>query len=110
MTVVTSRFSRAGVHNPDVVSIGGLSGCGYGAGGSGVVIAAPAAGMARLIAAPVAVGGWWARAPAPVCTSPEVVDSSMTITGSGISAATVSATEVAVQGARQRGCYREFTR
>jgi hypothetical protein len=107
---MTSRFPRAGVHTPDMVSIRELSGRGHNTGRSGVVIAAPRAGMARLIAAPVAVGGWWARAPAPVCTSPEVVDSSMTITGSGISAATVSATEVAVQGTRRQGCYREFTR
>jgi hypothetical protein len=34
----------------------------------------------------------------------------MTITGSTFSAPTVSATEVAVQGTRRQGCYREFTR
>jgi hypothetical protein len=39
-----------------------------------------------------------------------VFDSSMTITGSTFSAPTVSATEVAVQGTRRQGCYREFTR
>jgi len=44
------------------------------------------------------------------CASPEVFDSSMTITGSTFSAPTVSATEVAVQGTRRQGCYREFTR
>ena len=43
--------------------------------------------------------------PAPACASAEVLDSSMTITGSGISAPTVSATKVAVQGARRRGSH-----
>ena len=52
--------------------------------------------MAELIAAPVAVGQWWPGAPALACTSRQVVDSSMTITGSTISAPIVSGTEVAV--------------
>jgi hypothetical protein len=110
VTVVTSRFSRAGVHNPDVVSLGGLSGCGYGAGGVGGGdrgaggwngVADRAAGRRE----PVVGRGGGAG-----CASPEVFDSSMTITGPTFSAPTVSATEVAVQGTRRQGCYREFTR
>jgi hypothetical protein len=62
----------------------------------GVVIAAPRAEMASLIAPPVAVSRWWAAAPAPACASRQVFDSSMTITGSTFSAAIVSGTEVAV--------------
>ena len=46
VTVVTSRFSRAGAHNPDVVSIAGLSGCGHSTGRSGALSTAPSAGMA----------------------------------------------------------------
>jgi len=77
VTVVTSRFSGAGVHNPDVVSIGELSGCGHSTGRSGVLSTAPSAGIVSLIAAPVAVSRSWAGAPAPACASPEVLDSSI---------------------------------
>jgi hypothetical protein len=45
VTVVTSRFSRGGVHNRDVVSIGDLSACGHSTGWSAAAIAAPTAGM-----------------------------------------------------------------
>jgi len=45
MTVVTSRVSRAGVHNPDMVSIGDPSSREHSTGGSGAAIAAPRAGM-----------------------------------------------------------------
>ena len=40
------------------------------------------------------------------CASPEVFDSSMTITGSTFSARTVSVTDVAVKDTRRQGCYR----
>ncbi len=39
------EVSRAGVHNPDRVSLGELSGCGHSTGGSGAAIAAPGAAM-----------------------------------------------------------------
>ena len=64
-TVVTPRFSRAGVHNPDITA-------GRGPG-----------------------------APAPACAGPQLLDSSRTITGSGISDPTVSGTDGAVTGTRR---------
>ncbi len=105
VTVVTSRISRPVVDNPDVVSIGSLSGCGHGAGGSGVVIgdaggrdgvADRGAGRRRPVAGRGADAGLYQ--PAGV----RLVDDDP---GSTISAPTVSATEVAVQGARWRGSH-----
>jgi hypothetical protein len=61
--------------------------------------------MPSLIAPPVAVSRSWARAPALACASPQVF-ASMTITGSGISAPTVSATDGAVKGTHRQGSHR----
>ncbi len=106
MTVVASRFSRAGVHNPDVVSVGEPSGCGHSTGRSGGGdrgadgrdgVADRAAGRRQPVVGRGAGAGL--RRPGGV----RLVDD---VTGSGISAPPVSATDVAVQGTRWQGSHR----
>src|SRR5271156_2279331 len=99
MTVVTLRFSRAWVHRPEIVYIADPSDSRHSTGRSGAATAAPTAvGIPYPMAPPVRVSQSCAGAPAVAAVSgtPDVLDSSTTITCSGISAPTTSATVAAV--------------
>ena len=96
---MTFRFSRAWVHNPEIVYSADPSDSRHSTGRSGAASAAPtAAGMPYPIAPPVSVSQSCAGAPAVACGSstPEVFDSSTTIARSGSSAPTTSAADADV--------------
>src|ERR1700684_1789965 len=100
MTVVTLRFSRACVHRPEIVYIAEPSDSRHSTGRSGAATAAPtAAGIPYPMAPPVRVNQSCAGAPAVAAVSGtlEVLDSSTTITCSGINAPITSATDAAVR-------------
>jgi len=88
-TTVTSRFSRAQVHSPEIVYIALPSDSSAITGRSGQATAAPIAiGSPCPIAPPVTVSQSCGGAPAVALPSPrpEVFDSSLTIAPSGSSA------------------------